>query len=65
VPDRLIMRARLGVGLGRGADPHPAGEQAVLAPGVQVGEEDGDGLADKPAAVDHDTKPTQHQAGVL
>jgi len=48
-------------------DPHPdpAGEQAVLAAGVQVGEEHGDGLADEPAPVYDDAEPSQRQASVL
>jgi hypothetical protein len=50
---------------GRGADPHPAGEQAVPAPGVQVGEKDGDGLAHQPATVGHEAEPTKHKPGVL
>ena len=45
--------------------PDPAGEQAVLAPGVQVGEEHGDGLADEPAPVYDDAKPSQRQTRVL
>ena len=39
------------------AQPEPAGEQAVLAPGVEVGQEDGDGLAHQSAAIDDDAEP--------
>ena len=47
--------------------PHPdaAGEQAVLAPGVQVGEEHGNGLAHEPAPVYDDAEPSQCQASML
>ena len=47
------------------AQPEPAGEQAVLAPGVEVGQEDGDGLAHQSAAIDDDAEPAQRQPGVL
>jgi hypothetical protein len=43
----------------------PPGHQAVLTARVKVGEQDGDGLADQPAAVDHEPVPAQCQARVL
>jgi hypothetical protein len=49
----------------RGADPDPPGQQAVLAAGVEVGQEHGDGLADEPAPVDDHAEPAQGQARVL
>jgi hypothetical protein len=50
----------------RGAvDPDAPGQQAVLAAGVEVGQQDGDGLADEPAPVDDHPEPAQRQARVL
>src|SRR6266704_3100966 len=50
--------------LARGQTDAP-GQQAVLAAGVQVGQQHGDGLADEPAPVDDHAEPAQRQARVL
>jgi hypothetical protein len=42
-----------------------AGEQAVLAAGVQVGQQNRDGLTDKSATVDDDPQAAQHEPRVL
>jgi hypothetical protein len=54
-----------GVGVRRGPGPDAPGQQAVLAAGVEVGEQHGDGLADEPAPVDDQAEPAQCQARVL
>ena len=41
------------------------GREAVCPARVEVGEQDGDGLADQPAAVDDEAEPAQRQAGVF
>src|SRR6202012_1714962 len=45
--------------------PDPLGQHAGVAPGVQVGQQDGDGLADQPSPVGGDPVPAQGQPGVL
>jgi hypothetical protein len=47
------------------ADPDAPGQQALLAAGVEIGQQDGDGLADEPAPVDDHPEPAQRQARVL
>jgi hypothetical protein len=41
------------------------GREAVFSARVEVAEQDGDGLADQPAAVDDEPEPAQRQAGVF
>jgi hypothetical protein len=42
-----------------------AGREAVFPARVEVGEQNGDGLADQPTAVDDEPEPAQRQAGVF
>jgi hypothetical protein len=42
-----------------------ASHEAVLPARVEVGEQDGDGLADQPAAVGGEAEPAQRQAGMF
>ena len=51
--------------VGRVADPDAARHQAVFPACVEVGEQDGDGLANQAAAVDDESEPAQREAGVL
>jgi hypothetical protein len=47
------------------ASAHATGREAVFPARVEVGEQDSDGLADQPAAVDNEPEPAQRQAGVF
>jgi hypothetical protein len=47
------------------ADAHATGREAVFPARVEVGEQDGDSLANQPAAVDDESEPAQRQAGVF
>jgi hypothetical protein len=47
------------------AGPDAARHQAVFPARVEVGEQDGDGLANQAAAVDDESEPAQREAGVF
>jgi hypothetical protein len=47
------------------ADTDATGREAVFPARVEVGEQDGDGLPDQPAAVDDEPEPAQRQAGMF
>jgi hypothetical protein len=49
----------------RGADPDAPCQKAVLAAGVQVRQQHGNGLADEPPAVDDHPEAAQRKARVL
>ncbi|MFY9648509.1 hypothetical protein [Trebonia sp.] len=42
-----------------------AGHEALFPARVEVGEQDGDGLADQPTAVGDEAEPAQRQAGMF
>jgi hypothetical protein len=47
------------------AGAHAPGHQAVLPARIKIGEQDGDGLADQPAPVDHEPVPAQRETRLL
>jgi hypothetical protein len=53
------------VDFGVEARPHAPGHKAVLPARIKVGEQDGDGLTDQPAPVDHEPVPAQRETRLL